>query len=151
MKHLPFLAVTIVVAVFASLAPGVVGQGDGCPLSFTAVADATGAVHFHWSGFGGADGYQVFGHLDRANTAGYSPMLNGDARDYTRTDIANGTYTFWVHAYHSGMIVATSCERTAQVGPGGANVPVFPGTGAAWLAAVGGMVGAFVALRRRAS
>jgi hypothetical protein len=89
---------------------------DTCPLNFMAIGHADGSVTFHWSGFGGADGYQVFGRLGMANTAGYSPMLDGGARDYTSHNLAAGSYVFWVTAYHSGTVVASSCERSAQVG-----------------------------------
>jgi hypothetical protein len=94
---------------------------DNCPLAFTAVGHEDGSATFHWSGFGGADGYQVFGYqvtpTGRSNTAGYSPMLDGNARDWTQSNIATSDYNFSVTAFHSGSVVATSCERTIHVGP----------------------------------
>lgn len=93
------------------------GQDTSCPLSFTATASGPGSVSFHWVGFGGAEGYQVFGRQGQGDTAGYSPMLGGDARDWTANNLASGDYVFWVDAFHSGTVVAESCERTATVQP----------------------------------
>jgi hypothetical protein len=104
--------------VLAGLPPGLAQAPGNCPLNFTATGQANGSVMFHWSGFGGADGYQVFGYQGRGNTAGYSPLLNSGSRDYTASNLAPGNYTFWVNAYHSGSIVAQSCQRTTTVPPG---------------------------------
>jgi hypothetical protein len=99
--------------------PGAAGQSDGCPLHFTATPQAPGAATFHWSGFGGADGYQVFGTLGLGNTAAYSPMLGGAARDATRSNLAPGAYDFWVVAYHGNSVVASSGHRQLTIAEGG--------------------------------
>ncbi|MHB8633914.1 MAG: hypothetical protein ACYDBQ_08130 [Thermoplasmatota archaeon] len=102
----------------ALAANGVAQTDTSCPLNFTATAGGPGTVTFHWTGFGGADAYQVFGNEGQANTAGYSPYMNGNARDYTAQNLAPGNYTFWVTAFHSGTVVASSCHRDATISAG---------------------------------
>jgi hypothetical protein len=143
------LAFALALAVVPLASPSAAGQ-ESCPLNFTATPHADGSVSFHWSGFGGADGYQVFGHADMANTAGYSPFLNGDARDFTATNIASGNYTFWVVAFHSGTVVAKSCERTVTVPAPGGQVPFFPSVASMVLAGAGAIAAALLMVRRRA-
>ena len=70
------------------------------PLKILIAENADGSVSFHWVGFGGADGYQVFGFQGEGDTAAYSPMLSGDARDFTTTtSLASGSYTFFVSSF----------------------------------------------------
>src|SRR5438067_6889912 len=107
-----------ILALLACPAPGAQAQASSCPLDLTAVAGANDTVAFHWVGFAGADGYQVFGFQGEGDTAAYSPMLSGDARDFTTTSLAPGGYTFFVSAFHSGAVVATSCEAPVSVGGG---------------------------------
>lgn len=113
------LRVALGLAVLCALAawPGAAQPADSCPLSFTATPNGPGTVTFHWVGFGGAEGYQVFGRQGQGNTAGYSPMLSGDARDWTASNLASGDYLFWVDAFHGGSVVAESCERATTVEP----------------------------------
>lgn len=113
------LSILVLVGAGLALAAPVSAAQTSCPLNFTATGMTDGSAVFHWSGFGGADGYQVLGHQGQGNTAAYSPMLGGDARDYTRQNLATGDYEFWVEAYHSGSVVASSCHRTTFVGPTG--------------------------------
>lgn len=91
-------------------------QSPNCPLDFTATSMSPGSVTFHWSGFGGADAYQVFGFEGQGDTAAYSPMLSGDARSASVSNLASGSYTFWVDAFHTGTVVAESCQQTVSVG-----------------------------------
>lgn len=116
---------------FAALAFPGNAAAQSCPLSFTATPTGAGAVQFHWSGFGGAEGYQVFGRQGQGNTAGYSPMLSGDARDYARTGIASGPYVFWVDAWHSGTVVAESCQVATTI-PGSFTVTFTGVKGNEW-------------------
>ncbi len=129
------------------LAPAVQAQGDFCPLDFMATADGPGEVRFHWTGFGGADGYQVVGHQGSANDSAVSPVLSGDARDFTATGLAAGSYQFHVVAYHSGTVVASSCERSVDVQA--TQVPFFPSAAAMGLAGAGAAGAVLLALARR--
>jgi len=110
-------AAAALVLVASCLAPAVMAQESGCPLSFTATPSDPGTVGFHWSGFGGAEGYQVFGRQGQGNTFGASAMLGPSSRDAGINNLAPGQYVFWVDAFHSGTVVAESCMRTVQVGP----------------------------------
>ena len=148
MRVLPYACLAAAVAALGA-PPALATGASSCPLDFTATGHADGSVTFHWSGFGGADGYQVFGHAGLANTAGYSPLLSGDARDSTATSLATGDYTFWVVAFHSGTVVASSCERDTHVGPV-TSVPFFPTTSAVAIAALGAVgVTTWAVARRR--
>lgn len=153
MPHLPMAVrlsgVALLLGVVACIGlPEAAAQGDSsCPLNFTATPQAAGAVTFHWSGFGGADGYQVFGNLGLGNTAAYSPMLSGDARDSTRSSLAPGNYDFWVVAFHSNTVAASSCHRQVTVAEGGlaaacpADLTATPGAGfisLSWQSVAGG-------------
>jgi len=112
------LAVAALAAIgLAASAAAPASAQSSCPLEFTATPNGPGSVVFHWSGFGGAEGYQVFGRQGQGDTAGYSPMLSGDARDWTASNLASGSYVFWVDAFHSGTVVAESCQQPATVQP----------------------------------
>lgn len=93
-------------------------QSSSCPLNFTASQNAPHSLTFHWTGFGGADSYQVEGFQQHGNATITSPMLGADARDYTATGLPDDSYTVWVSAFHSGVRVAESCHITATVGGG---------------------------------
>ncbi len=128
----------------ATQLPPVAAQGESCPLDFTATPNGLGTVTFHWSGFGGADGYQVIGNAGQGNSAAYTPMLGGDARAFTRPFLDAGPHTFWVVAFHSGTVAASSCHRDVIVasddGPGPpTQIAFFPTPSATFIAFVAGI------------
>src|SRR5581483_4478042 len=137
MRFLARAAAMLALLMLACPVPSGLAQPSACPLDFTATPGVGGSVSFHWVGFGGADGYQVFGFQGQGDTAAYSPMLSGDARDASASNLALGAYTFWVSAFHSGSVVATSCQVSVTLGGGLAMACPTNVTASAGVSAIG--------------
>lgn len=116
--------------------------GDQCigPQSVDATTMEDGIL-VEWSGFEGADGYNVYRKTDGA----YSLLTttDGDTTEHKDTSVTDGiTYTYTVTAEVDEQETESCDEASATA------IPVFPTLAATGLAMLGA-VGAYGALRRR--